>query len=571
MSEEFIIIIVLGVFTALFAFIALVIETHNLRLQKESSKQKTAIQSLMSELTNIRNQLNEFLTRSGSSNGGVQTSQSEIQARIGIALMNIHGNIMSINTYTRELLEMENPGDYTMKPFTETIQLVHEDSSPAYEGLSESMHGTTTQTAVNTYLIGPRNRIPIYGVYSPITLEGTSTIAFHFFDMTHLEGTIRSLTEEKNKLEMTAANLENQIQKFNTVSGIAHTIESNWPIAILLLDPSGIIHYANEASASLLGYGVQDIINKSALEILVFRNQKSEIDPNILIGCLNGELKALPTWTFITGKQGSPIPVRGMIIPFTGPDPEHGIVILMETQEENYRKETGEKAFFSGIIHDLRAPLTTIRTVSEFLENTLDTTPKDQVKEMIVSMKQSAISLIGLVNELLNISRIEQGRLTINKEAFDSSPFLRDIVNSYQSQVKEKKLSLTFTANSTRQVKIFADKTKTQEILANLIGNAIKYTTQGDITVSENTNGNRLEIRVADTGPGVSIDDQHLLFKKFQQVGAARTLTSSKSTGMGLFISKQFALAMGGDLILEKSDLGVGSVFLLTLPLAPLS
>jgi len=130
-------------------------------------------------------------------------------------------------------------------------------------------------------------------------------------------------------------------------------------------------------------------------------------------------------------------------------------------------------------------------------------------------------------------------------------------------------LSLKFEQSKDAIVTIIADKDKTKQILINLVGNAIKYTGKGGVIVTAINDGPFVKVLVADSGVGISLENQALLFRKFQQAGdSIYTRTVSKGTGLGLYISKLIAEGMGGKVKIEKSEVGKGTIFSFSLPIA---
>jgi signal transduction histidine kinase len=194
---------------------------------------------------------------------------------------------------------------------------------------------------------------------------------------------------------------------------------------------------------------------------------------------------------------------------------------------------------------------------------------KSELKGMIGDINTSGKRLITIVNDFLDVSRIEQGRIVVELEAVAADLLVRDVVKELAGVAKAHGLTLRVADGSSRDVMMRADRDRTKQILFNVIGNAIKYTDRGGVTVGVQTVGSSAVLSVSDTGKGIPKDSQYLLFRKFQQA-SNNTLTrdNSQSTGLGLYISKKLAKAMKGDLYLEHSTPDEGTVFALRLPLA---
>lgn len=247
-----------------------------------------------------------------------------------------------------------------------------------------------------------------------------------------------------------------------------------------------------------------------------------------------------------------------------------GYVVLVEDVTEAKIMERSRDEFFAVASHELRTPLTAIRgnadmILSMFADKIVD----NDMKEMLQDIDVSSVRLIAIVNDFLEVSRLEQGRFEIKKENFNVSDVIEKVLFDLTTMVKQKGLSIAYTAPASPLPAVYADKSRTEQILINLVGNATKFTKEGGITITTSTVDGFIGIRVTDTGAGISEQNQSLLFRKFQPAGEqmlARDVT--QSTGLGLYISKLIISSMGGTIGLEKSEPGKGSTFVFTLPIA---
>ncbi len=221
--------------------------------------------------------------------------------------------------------------------------------------------------------------------------------------------------------------------------------------------------------------------------------------------------------------------------------------------------------FVSLASHELRTPMTAIRgSLSTILDGYAgDVSP--QTREFLTAAYNENDRLIRLVNNLLNISRIEAGRFKFEHNVFNYPKMMQEVVGNLQMAGKEKKLYVTYTSTITT-LQLVSDEDKIREVLINIIGNAIKFTHQGGITIADRIEGKLLYVSVTDTGSGITKEDQDLLFKKFSQVGRDTYAKQTGGTGLGLYISKQIIEGLGGSIWLE-SQLGHGSTFHFTLPI----
>ena len=245
-------------------------------------------------------------------------------------------------------------------------------------------------------------------------------------------------------------------------------------------------------------------------------------------------------------------------------------MVLIEDVTEAKITERSRDEFFAVASHELRTPLTAIRGNADMiLEMYADKVVDKDMKEMLQDIDVSSIRLINIVNDFLEVSRIEQGRIEIKKEKFNVSDVVEKVVRDLKSMVEQKGLSVAYATPASPLPTVFADKNRTEQILINLVGNAAKFTKEGSITIATTAMDGFVGIRVIDTGSGISEHNQALLFRKFQPAGEqtlARDVT--QSTGLGLYISKLIISSMGGTIGLEKSELGKGSIFAFTLPIS---
>jgi signal transduction histidine kinase len=187
---------------------------------------------------------------------------------------------------------------------------------------------------------------------------------------------------------------------------------------------------------------------------------------------------------------------------------------------------------------------------------------------MIDDIHTSSIRLISIVNDFLDVSRLEQGKLKLNIQPFDICDVVKDVIFEMTELAREKHNQLDMKSPSKPIPKVFADKDRVKQILYNLVGNAMKFTNNGNISLSVSLTDKIVKILVTDTGPGISEQNQQVLFHKFQQASDnILTRSSSQSTGLGLYISRLLANKMGGEVKLESSILGKGSTFSYSVPI----
>jgi PAS domain S-box-containing protein len=248
-----------------------------------------------------------------------------------------------------------------------------------------------------------------------------------------------------------------------------------------------------------------------------------------------------------------------------------GVVMLAEDITEEKIIARSKDEFFSIASHELRTPLTSIKGNTAMLMTYFPAIMENHdVKEIITDVHDSSIRLIDIVNDCLDVSRLEQGKIAFTYAAFSLESVVEKIVYEMQHMLDEKKLYLKFDKMTLDSLpKIWADENRTKQVLYNLIGNAAKFTEGGGISISAKAEGKQIKVLVSDTGRGMSPANQQLLFHKFQQANTSLlTRDTSRGTGLGLYISKMIVENMGGTIKLESSQEGKGSTFSFTLPIA---
>ncbi len=263
--------------------------------------------------------------------------------------------------------------------------------------------------------------------------------------------------------------------------------------------------------------------------------------------------------------------LRGIVAPVLtqGTNETIGYVFLLEDITEAKVIERSREEFFAVASHELRTPLTAIRGNSEMIQDLYkDKIVDKDMSEMIADIHEASVRLIGIVNDFLDTSRLEQGKALFKKESADLLPIIRETCKEIEPLAKAKNLSLIFIEPKEVLPLVSTDQVRIKQAIGNLIDNAVKYTEKGTVTVTIEKMDGYVAVCVEDTGKGISPENQSLLFRKFQQAGEemlSRDVT--KSTGLGLYISKLVVEAMGGTIGLTKSAPGVGSTFRLTIPI----
>ena len=224
--------------------------------------------------------------------------------------------------------------------------------------------------------------------------------------------------------------------------------------------------------------------------------------------------------------------------------------------------------FVSIASHELRTPMTAIRSYAWMALNRSDVQLSEKMKKYLQRTLVSTERLINLVNDMLNVSRIESGRLEIAPVVMDVQNLMGEVLIEIDAKAKEKNLRVI---NSNAQMpKVFADPNKVHQILLNLLGNALKFTKEsGKIEISYYNDGYSVEVSVKDDGVGISPEDLARLFRKFSRLDNSYIAASSAGgTGLGLYICKSLVEMMKGKIWAKSEGLNKGTTFVFSLPIA---
>ncbi|HYK17526.1 MAG TPA: ATP-binding protein [Bryobacteraceae bacterium] len=239
---------------------------------------------------------------------------------------------------------------------------------------------------------------------------------------------------------------------------------------------------------------------------------------------------------------------------------------LEQAMRSAQKANEAKTEFLANVSHDLRTPM---NGVLGMLDITLDHELPPEVREQLQTAHRCARSLLLLLNDILDMSKIEAGRMTLEKISFDIRTLLEDCIKSHQAKAAENRVELRFEVSPEVPEQIVGDPLRIRQILWNLIGNAVKFTEDGAVTVwichqsaSEGA-ASMLEITVQDTGTGIPADKLLSIFEKFTQADGSVTRRFG-GTGLGLAITKKLVELHHGELRVE-SELGYGSTFTATL------
>lgn len=233
-------------------------------------------------------------------------------------------------------------------------------------------------------------------------------------------------------------------------------------------------------------------------------------------------------------------------------------------QEKLIEANRLKTSFLSNMSHELRTPLNSVIALSGVLSRKLENKIDEEDFSYLEVIQRNGKNLLSLINELLDISRIESGKEEINITEFKLCESVNEVIELIRPQIMEKQLILDATKGDC-SILMKTDENKVKHIFQNIIGNAVKFTEKGEIIISATRVGQFVEISVKDSGIGISSDNFSKIFEEFRQADTG-TSRMYGGTGLGLTIAKKYAELLGGSISVQ-SEVGVGSEFIIRIPI----
>src|ERR1017187_6762619 len=323
---------------------------------------------------------------------------------------------------------------------------------------------------------------------------------------------------------------------------------------LLLLDENDKIQLANRPFAKLI-YINADIRGKTILEVL----RQHELTG--LLEKVAAEKQVLDYELKLSGLNERWLQVNAAAISYDGGD-RHGSILVFHDLTRLKQLERTREEFVANVSHELRTPLSLIKGYVETLIDGAKDNPEVAAR-FLQTIHRNSERLQFLIEDLLTISELESGRLKMNLQRVQLRPLVEKVLEDFKTQAAAKRLTLT---NELRDLTAQADADRLQQVLGNLIGNAIKYG-RGDehVNISGNqTDGGMIELCVRDDGPGIPAEALDRVFERFYRVDKARSREQG-GTGLGLSIVKHIVQGHGGK-VWAKSEPAKGAAFFFTLP-----
>lgn len=302
------------------------------------------------------------------------------------------------------------------------------------------------------------------------------------------------------------------------------------------------------------------VLSGEAVRALAVELAKAEVDPFQEIERQNQEL--LSTLAELNEKQQQLAQVNSEL-----EDTNRGVVALYAELEQNaddLRRVSNQKtSFLSNLSHEFRTPLNAILALCQILHNRSDGDLTAEQEKQVDYIRSSAADLSDLVNDLLDVAKVEAGKVDVKPTVFSVVDLFGALRGMLRTLLTSTAVQLNFADAGALPV-LFTDEQKLSQILRNLVSNALKFTERGHVHVSAEMQGDHVVFRVEDTGIGVASADHERIFEEFVQI-SGKIQNRVRGTGLGLPLSRKLAELLGGSLQVE-SEPGVGSIFSLILP-----
>ncbi|MAS92951.1 MAG: hypothetical protein CMO55_07105 [Verrucomicrobiales bacterium] len=409
---------------------------------------------------------------------------------------------------------------------------------------------------------------------------------------------MRGISDIQKQLEHVAARENAALRREKATNDRLQLLLDSTAEGIYGIDEKGVCTFSNRASADLLGYPDPDSMIGEKIQDIVFgKSDKHEPETapeeGILRPATHGEIYHSDEEQFAR-KDGTLVPVEFWAYPIKEDETRLGAVVtfvdvtarkeaekaILEAKKEAEReKRSAERAnrqksqFLANMSHEIRTPMNAILGFSELMQGVV---VSEKAEQYLGIIRSSGESLLELINDLLDLSKIEAGRIDLHPEPMDLMQTVNASVALVSSQAEEKGLDLTIESQADLPRAVVLDRVRFRQIIVNLLSNAVKFTQEGNVGITVNASPNEdhkdqidLRVSVADTGRGISEDEQMQIFKPFhQEYHDEKTVTSG--TGLGLSISSRLARLMSGKIELESTK-GKGSTFTVVIPNVPIS
>lgn len=347
--------------------------------------------------------------------------------------------------------------------------------------------------------------------------------------------------------------------------------------AIIVIDEKGRVLEANHSVLQVLGYRVDELVGQN-IKMIVPEPDQAAHDDYIRRYISDGDPRVIGFTRHVEAltKSGREIPIdlavsevlSGEKRLFTGvirdvTERKKAQIEIEKARDQAVQSAKMKSEFLANMSHEIRTPMNGVIGMTGLL---LDTSLTPEQRELTLTVKSSADSLLGIINDILDFSKIEAGKLEISIEMVDLIALLDGVIDMVAPSAQAKDISLGYFIQPSIPARIKTDPIRLRQVLINLLGNGVKFTTKGAVYLNVTSQAvEAIQFEIIDSGMGISEEGQTKLFGAFSQVDSSST-RGFGGTGLGLAISRQLVELLGGQIAVE-SELGRGSRFYFSLPL----
>ncbi len=383
---------------------------------------------------------------------------------------------------------------------------------------------------------------------------------------TNLENALREIRKRAAELDLHVAertsDLVDALQREHSEVNKTQAILSSIGDGVLVFDQSQQAIVVNPAACMIIERGEADVLGRNVSQIM--GKAVGEEDQAIIRSLAESQGVPRAGLKIIWGHKTLAVGFAPVKLPFTD---QPGTVVVLRDITREAEVDRMKSEFVSIVSHELRTPMTVIKGYVELLLTGTNTTPETQ-HDFLEIIRTNADRLSDMVNELLDVSRIEAGKVQMNFQPVAVRSAVHEVATMLQKSFEDRGIQLNLNIPDDLP-DVPADPGRLAQVLTNLLSNALKYTLEGHVDVSAHNADSFVQVDVTDSGIGMSEEDQAKLFTRFFRASTARTHEIS-GTGLGLSITRSLVEMHGGH-IWVKSVVGQGSTFSFTMPVLPAS
>ena len=435
-----------------------------------------------------------------------------------------------------------------------------------------------------SFLLGPASSFIFAALstagYTAIYFTTPSSLSYNYFSIlglffaaiiawlaaTNLENALREVRRRAEELDQRVmertGDLADALQREHSEASKTQAVLQSIGDGVIVFDQNRLAIVVNPAACSILEYAEADVLGYDMSKLM--GKAVSEEEQAIVRSMIASGGPSRTGLKIVWGRKVLAVGLAPVQLPATD---QNGTVVVLRDITKEAEVDRMKSEFVSLVSHELRTPMTAIKGYLELLLS--DATADPQMQRNFIEIAKSNADRLGdMVSELLDVSRIEAGKIQMRFQAVSVRRIVNDVVTMLQRGLGDKSVQLRLDIPEDLP-DVLADPSRLTQIVTNLISNALKYTLEGHIDVTARVLGDHVQVNVSDTGIGMTDDDQAQLFTRFFRASTARA-TEIPGTGLGLVITRSLVEMQGGRIWVE-SAVGRGSTFSFTLPVVPKS